>query len=117
MEFKDYENKKIKVEANENQMQECFKYVKTDPLYVSTRKRPVCKICGKTYFNNSDLKRHIETVHERKERFKCSICERGFWAKSGLKMHILSVHEGVPHRKQKGLSHNGKIPSCLISRT
>ena len=94
------------VKLNDYLNQECFKHISTDPLIISKRKRPVCKVCQKTYFNNSDLKRHIESVHERKERYKCSNCGKGFWAKFGLKKHFLSVHEGIPHRKQNALCQN-----------
>jgi hypothetical protein len=39
------------------------------------------------------LKRHIETVHEKRRDHACPHCPSAFGAKSSLKTHIQTVHE------------------------
>jgi len=72
------------------------------------RKRAACTICGTSFGRISDLKRHIETVHEgkRKKRNRsyepvhqanktqCPICSGYFGRKTDLKRHMETVHEG-----------------------
>ena len=72
------------------------------------RKRAACTICGTSFGRISDLKRHIETVHEgkRKKRERsyapvhqanktqCPICSGYFGRKTDLKRHMETVHEG-----------------------
>merc|ERR1712008_250309 len=57
------------------------------------RKRAACTICGTSFGRISDLKRHIETVHEGK-RTHCPQCSASFARKTDLKRHIETVHEG-----------------------
>ena len=72
------------------------------------KKRAACTICGTSFGRISDLKRHIETVHEgkRKKRERsyapvhqanktqCPICSGYFGRKTDLKRHMETVHEG-----------------------
>ena len=44
----------------------------------------------------SDLKRHIESVHE-KVKYPCNQCEKQFTQQGNLRKHIESVHEKVKH--------------------
>ena len=53
-----------------------------------------CLICPSKFALMKNLKRHVETVHEKKKPFQCSICPSKFAEKIALKRHILSVHKG-----------------------
>ena len=53
-----------------------------------------CDICNSSFKTKETLKRHIESVHDRKEPFKCIVCDVGFSQKHHLNAHKLSVHEG-----------------------
>ena len=52
-----------------------------------------CPICHSYFSKNTDLKRHIETVHEG-QKTPCSICNALFSRKTDLKRHVETVHEG-----------------------
>ena len=45
--------------------------------------------------SNSDLNKHVESVHEESKPFKCKICDYKSATKGNLKRHIESVHEGI----------------------
>ena len=47
----------------------------------------------------SNLKIHIEGVHEGEKPYKCSICDHSFAIKGKLKIHIDSVHDGKKPNK------------------
>ena len=53
----------------------------------------VCSFCNKKFANEGRLKRHIESVHEKKKLFLCTICDHSFAENWILKNHIASVHE------------------------
>ena len=36
------------------------------------------EVCGYSYSKKSNLKTHVETVHEGKKAFKCAICDYSF---------------------------------------
>jgi KRAB domain-containing zinc finger protein len=57
--------------------------------------------CGYCYkkFTTAKLKKHIESVHEKKRPHLCSTCEKSFASKQDLKRHILMVHEKINHKK------------------
>ena len=52
-----------------------------------------CPICHSYFSKNTDLKRHIETVHEG-QKTQCPSCQALFSRKTDLKRHIETVHEG-----------------------
>jgi uncharacterized Zn-finger protein len=58
----------------------------------SDRKVLQCQICSKTFPENYKLRRHVESVHDKKTRFKCSQCSKGFYEMHQLKHH-LATHE------------------------
>ena len=53
-----------------------------------------CPICQKTIagYSNSNLKRHIETVHEKKKEHKCEMCPSKFARKNALINHMKEEH-------------------------
>jgi DNA-directed RNA polymerase subunit RPC12/RpoP len=53
-----------------------------------------CPYCpGFAYQTTSDLKRHIETVHEKRRDHACPHCPSAFGQKSTLRTHVETVHE------------------------
>ena len=45
------------------------------------------------YFSN--IKRHINTVHEGKKDHKCEHCGKKYTEKKGLKIHIKRIHDNI----------------------
>ena len=54
-----------------------------------------CNFCDYKAARNTNLRKHIESVHEGIKQFKCNICDHEFAKHSNLKKHIESVHEGI----------------------
>ena len=51
-----------------------------------------CNECGKQFANESTLKRHNDTVHEKNKDFICNICEKKFTQKHNLLSHQKKQH-------------------------
>jgi uncharacterized Zn-finger protein len=51
-----------------------------------------CSICNKTFSTNTNLQRHIKTVHEKIKRFTCAHCPKSFYRKEHLQRHIARCH-------------------------
>jgi uncharacterized Zn-finger protein len=64
---------------------ECFK--------CSPKGKVLCGECGQCFGQNSDLKKHIRTIHEQRKDFKCPTCQLTFGQSSTLARHIRAVHE------------------------
>ena len=56
----------------------------------------MCKSCDYKNVNRSNLKRHVESVHEGK-RHPCSHCDYQATQLGHLKRHIKSSHEGIKY--------------------
>ena len=52
-----------------------------------------CKICKKGFPRNTNLKRHIDSVHEGKKPYKCQRCDANFGQLSGVKKHLKTIHD------------------------
>ena len=63
-----------------------------------------CKKCEKSFSKNCSLKRHNESIHE-KRRFKCEKCEKTLNDKGNLRQHISSIHEGKVYQCEKCEKH------------
>ena len=50
-----------------------------------------CDVCDSLFKTKFHLKRHIESVHERKKPFKCNICDVSFTEMG--KLNVSLVHE------------------------
>ena len=55
-----------------------------------------CNQCDHQATVKGDLKRHIQSVHE-KIKYSCNHCDQQFTAKGSLKKHIQSVHEKIKY--------------------
>lgn len=55
-----------------------------------------CNKCGKIFSTESNVKRHIKTVHEE-GRYQCSFCKKIYPKEDSLQRHIKSVHEEIRH--------------------
>src|SRR6266404_27202 len=62
------------------------------PFYKSDRF--FCEICDNTFANKTNLKSHIETVHQGKRNYSCHLCEKKYSTGSNLNAHVKIVHEG-----------------------
>ena len=52
-----------------------------------------CDICNSLFKTKEKLKRHIESVHDRKKPFKCNVCDACFTRNGDLNAHKVSVLE------------------------
>ncbi|KAA8497160.1 Zinc finger and BTB domain-containing protein 44 [Porphyridium purpureum] len=52
-----------------------------------------CGTCGKALSRASDLRRHIETIHNHIQNFACKSCGKRFKQGSHLHTHVRIVHE------------------------
>ena len=59
------------------------------------RRNLKCNECGKQFANESTLKRHNDTVHEKNKDFICNICEKKFTVKHTLLKHQKKQHNTV----------------------
>ena len=51
-----------------------------------------CEICDYSSYLKRNVKRHVESVHEKKKPFQCEICKQQFSQNSELKRHIKSSY-------------------------
>jgi len=62
--------------------------------HTNKKERIKCTICSKDYADNSDLKRHTKFVHEKPEKkFVCNTCGKTFFTDKLLDRHM-ETHEG-----------------------
>lgn len=67
----------------------CIEQSRCNQEFSFVRQCYKCVTCGKIFFHNSDLKRHIE-IHAAAEDkpFKCEICDKRFAYRSYLNVHL-----------------------------
>ena len=41
------------------------------------------------------MKKHIESVHDKKKPIQCEICDQSFPRKCEMKKHVELVHDGI----------------------
>ena len=59
------------------------------------RKRNLLNVifCDNSFSHNNDMKKHVQSVHEKKKPFKCDICDYSCSNKNVLKKHVTAVHD------------------------
>ncbi|VDL83366.1 unnamed protein product [Nippostrongylus brasiliensis] len=68
----------------------------------------VCPHCNKIYNAQSQLKEHIDVVHENLRPFKCEQCGMEFGRAGGLRRHDMMVHQQRTHAcPYEGCDHPG----------
>uniref|UniRef100_A0A7I4Y3Q6 Zinc finger domain containing protein n=1 Tax=Haemonchus contortus TaxID=6289 RepID=A0A7I4Y3Q6_HAECO len=68
----------------------------------------VCQHCNKVYNAHSQLREHIDVVHENRRPFKCEQCGMEFGRAGGLRRHNMMVHQHKKHAcPYEGCSHPG----------
>lgn len=85
-------NKKYKQEMN---LTKHLKSVHNIGEEIDENKDNKCYICNndKCYSSKNKLKRHIDTIHNKKQEVMCDMCEKKFASKDSLNSHIKLVHE------------------------
>ena len=48
--------------------------------------------CNKLFFGHYNVMRHIQTEHERSDRWQCEECEKSFSNKYSLNYHVKACH-------------------------
>ena len=56
------------------------------------KRQYTCYQCEKQYTRQSNLKKHIQSVHAE-IKYPCDLCDKQFTEKGHLKKHIQSVHK------------------------
>ena len=64
-----------------------------------TKEKPVCKYCDLECDFHSTMRRHIEQVHEKTNRFSCSNCNYACSQRSTMNRHERSCQTGPKERR------------------
>ena len=71
----------------------------------------ICQTCGTPFSAQACLKRHIRNIHEGNKDHQCDFCGKAFGHASNLNRHVQVVHQG---KKEKRKRRNSKIPAVHI---
>lgn len=71
-----------------------------------------CGLCETRFGQKSDLRRHVQVVHEQQKNFGCEICGRAFGRRSSLSQHMQRVHS----RKLPSLRESGRANVSSANR-
>lgn len=71
-----------------------------------------CKQCDREYKHSSNLKAHIESIHENR-RHLCKICGKNFNRRNNLSRHIRFVHRGNGVTNYSVLINKGEVSKSL----
>ena len=52
-----------------------------------------CEYCSKSFSEKGNMKQHISMVHEKKKKFNCDICAKSISSKTYLRKHFEKFHE------------------------
>ena len=59
-----------------------------------------CDTCGKKFFQQGDVNRHVAKFHEKRLDYKCEVCFSGFFTAPELRDHIVRAHENPDNKCQ-----------------
>merc|ERR1712001_317906 len=99
-----YVNILIHLKKKTNCMKNYVKNNEYDTLEKNCKKKSEqvkCNKCGKMYANESILKTHNYTVHEKNKDFICNICKKKFTVQHSLLEHQKKQHNIVEKNCQK----------------
>ncbi|XP_023237536.1 protein tramtrack, beta isoform-like isoform X1 [Centruroides sculpturatus] len=65
---------------------------KSKSLQEKVRNRPFCPVCLKSFFDASNLRRHMEIHYYQRKNYICQLCTRRFSWKTHLMTHIRTCH-------------------------
>ena len=86
---------------NEDGYESTIPEIKEEDFDVETvhekKKRFKCTECNACFGYKQVLANHIKSKHEERRPYKCDICNGQFKLEHNLKSHIKSVHEGKNH--------------------
>jgi uncharacterized Zn-finger protein len=86
---------------NEDAYESIIPDIKEEDFDVETvhekKKRFKCTECNACFGYKQVLANHIKSKHEERRPYKCDICNGQFKLEHNLKAHIKSVHEGKNH--------------------
>ena len=86
---------------NEDGYESTIPEIKEEDFDVETvhekKKRFKCTECNACFGYKQVLANHIKSIHENSKPYKCDICNGQFKLEHNLKAHIKSVHEGKNH--------------------
>ena len=57
-----------------------------------------CYVCGKTFSESGNLKKHINSVHNGQKDYKCDVCGKLYSSSTTLKYHKIEVHEKLKYK-------------------
>mmetsp|Transcript_5260 Transcript_5260/g.15716 ORF Transcript_5260/g.15716 Transcript_5260/m.15716 type:complete len:402 (+) Transcript_5260:115-1320(+) len=64
----------------------------------STSSHYGCELCESSFKSSYDLKRHVESVHDKKRQHQCRFCKRRFSQSGHRNEHERLFHSGVGHQ-------------------
>ena len=85
----------LKMEQQKVEKEDCQK----EPVIFKSKQTFQCSDCGSTFSSQSNLKLHIDSIHEKKKPWLCSECGDSFSTQNNLKRHISTVHKGQTNFK------------------
>ena len=59
---------------------------------VHTERNAKCEICSKNFCDRYTLKRHVETVHNKKKKLECEICHLKIERRDTYRRHMYQSH-------------------------
>ena len=67
-----------------------------------------CDTCGKLFFSQFNMLRHVENVHLRILPYVCKFCNRGFPQKNSMQKHIQLIHNNNNNNNNNGTNNISK---------
>ena len=103
-------NRHVQRHGKERQQHKCneceeiflYRHLLTKHKKQAHKKNFICKECNKIFKSKENLKNHMKTHLETREKYKCDHCEKSYTKKSNLTKHVKVKH------------NNAKEYTCLV---